>query len=129
MIIIFAVLVGIGVITAACAIILGLHIATCEIVRWWQAHKPPAAGRATPAPGRDPAPRFSAGERPSPPPGPAGALASMIGCHACQPHPDGPCTCTAVCGHPGCVGDHTTLSAFTKADREWLRSIETGDMR
>lgn len=55
---------------------------------------------------------------------PAGLLASAVTCSLCNPSRAGTgrCTCTGQCGHPDCVGDHTSLSGLTVADVRWLRA-------
>jgi hypothetical protein len=42
-------------------------------------------------------------------------------CTWCKPSPDGICTCTSVCGHVNCVGDHTSMATLTEQDVQWLR--------
>lgn len=39
----------------------------------------------------------------------ADALITAIQCRACRPGSDGACTCTSLCGHPACIGDHTAV--------------------
>jgi hypothetical protein len=46
-------------------------------------------------------------------------------CTWCKPSPAGICTCTSVCGHVNCVGDHTSMATLTAADmrllHKWIR--------
>ena len=46
-------------------------------------------------------------------------------CTWCQVRPQGLCTCTSVCGHKRCIGDHTSLATLTAADMrlldKWIR--------
>lgn len=41
-------------------------------------------------------------------------------CTWCQPVPAGMCTCTSVCGHEKCIGDHTSMAVLTAADMRML---------
>jgi hypothetical protein len=41
-------------------------------------------------------------------------------CTWCQPVPGGMCTCTSVCGHIRCIGDHTSMAVLTAADMRML---------
>jgi len=41
-------------------------------------------------------------------------------CTWCQVRPEGMCTCTSMCGHVNCVGDHTSLATLTAADMRLL---------
>jgi hypothetical protein len=38
-------------------------------------------------------------------------------CTWCQVRPEGMCTCTSVCGHVRCIGDHTSMAVFS--DEDW----------
>jgi hypothetical protein len=38
-------------------------------------------------------------------------------CTWCKPVPEGMCTCTSVCGHSRCIGDHTSMAVFS--DEDW----------